>query len=83
MLSQKALNYIASTLEEYVDLVELCILNDSASSEDFEKSMKKIRKTIKKLREGKTEGILNPEKVAIYRDLLENEAKGGNSFEDK
>lgn len=78
MLSQKALNYIADTLEEYVDLVELCILVDSANSEEFDKSMKKIRKTIKKLREGKTEGILNPEKVAMYRELLENEAKGGS-----
>ena len=78
MLSQKALDYIADTLEEYADLTELCILNDSASSEDFDKAMKKIRKTIKKLREGKTEGILNPEKVAMYRELLENEAKGGS-----
>ena len=78
MLSQKALDYIADTLEEYVDLVELCILVDSANSEEFDKSMKKIRKTIKKLREGKTEGILNPEKVAMYRELLENEAKGGS-----
>lgn len=78
MLSQKALNYIADTLEEYVDLVELCILVDSVNSEEFDKSMKKIRKTIKKLREGKTEGILNPEKVAMYRELLENEAKGGS-----
>ena len=48
MLSQKALDYIADTLEEYADLTELCILNDSASSEDFDKAMKKIRKTIKK-----------------------------------
>lgn len=78
MLSQKALDYIADTLEEYADLTELCILNDSASSEDFDKAMKKIRKTIKKLREGKTEGILNPEKVAMYREFLENEAKGGS-----
>ena len=78
MLSQKALDYIADTLEEYADLTELCILNDSASSEDFDKAMKKIIKTIKKLREGKTEGILNPEKVAMYREFLENEAKGGS-----
>ena len=78
MLSQKALDYIADTLEEYADLTELCSLNESASSEDFDKAMKKIRKTIKNLREGKTEGILNPEKVAMYREFLENEAKGGS-----
>lgn len=78
MLSQKALDYIADTLEEYVDLLELCILVDSATSEDFDKSVKKIRKTIKKLREGKTEGILDPKMVALYRDHLENEAKEGS-----
>lgn len=80
MLSQKALDYIADTLEEYADLVELCILVDSVSSEEYDKSMKKTRKTIEKLRKGKTEGILDPKMVAIYQDQLENEAKGGNPF---
>lgn len=74
MLSQEALNYIADTLEEYIDLVELCIIVDTTSSEDYEKSVKKLRKTIKKLREGKTDGILDPKMVAMYRDHLENEA---------
>lgn len=80
MLSREALNYIADTLEEYVDLVELCILVDTTSSEDYEKSVKKLRKTIKKLRDGKTDDILDPKMVAMYRDHLENEARRGRSI---
>lgn len=82
MLSQNALNYIADTLEEYVDLLELCILVDSATSEDYDKSVKKVRKTIKKLREGKTDGILDPKMVAMYRDHLESEARSGSSLKN-
>lgn len=77
MLSQRGLDYIADSLEEYVDLVELCILVPATSSEDFDKSVKKVRKVIKKLREGKTEGILDPKEVATFKDCIENEAKEG------
>lgn len=74
MLTQDALNYIADTIEDYVDLVDLCIIIDTAGSEDYEKSMKKLKKAIKKLREGKTDGILDPKMVAMYRDNLESAA---------
>lgn len=75
MLSQEALDYIADTLEEYVDLVELCIIVDTTGSEEYEKSIKKLKKTIEKLRKGKTEGILDYKMVAMYRDHLESEAR--------
>lgn len=83
MLSQKALNHIADSLEEYINLAETCIIIELQSAEDYEASVKKVRKIIKKLRKGEWEGVLDPQMVSVYRDYLENEANNSSASDER
>ena len=75
MISNECAEYIASSLEDYVNTVDLCILIDHVKSKDYEKSIKIIRKeVIKPLKKGKIEDVFSSKRLEKYRDYLENEA---------
>ena len=75
MLSKQALNMIADNLEEYLNILSTCIILDISHSKSYDKAVSKVEKAISKLRKGKWEGILDPEYVESYKDLLELELK--------
>lgn len=78
MLSKTAANYIADNIQSYLDLVETCVIISNVSQDDYQKAMKRAKKAIKNLREGKLEKVLDPEKVALCRDMIEQEAKNAS-----
>ena len=74
MLKKKKKNYIADVLENYVDLMDTCILKSINDEEKFMKGCKKVRKAIKKLRKGK-EDDLRLDVLDEYREEIEEAAR--------
>lgn len=50
-VSKKVLNFIADSIESYLDIREELLISDT-TSEELEKQLKKGRKLIKKIRKG-------------------------------
>lgn len=83
ILSKEAAKFVADSVEEYVNLLELCIIINGPSAETFQNSIKHVRKTIKKIRKGKEEDVFDLEVLAEYRDMFESAAarkQAGDSF---
>lgn len=74
MLSREAKNYIADSLENYVDLMDTCILRSINDEEKFNKACKKVRKVIKRLRKGK-EDMFRLDVLDDHRDEIEEAAR--------
>lgn len=74
MLSKDAKKYIADSLENYVDLMDTCILRSINDEEKFNKACKKVKKVIKHLRKGK-EDDFRLEVLDEHRDEIEEGAR--------
>lgn len=77
MLSREAKNYIADSLDNYVTIMDTCILRSINDEEKFNKACKKVRKLIKQLRKGK-EDAFRLEVLDEHRDEIEEAARTYN-----
>lgn len=74
-LSERALNYIADSIQGYVDLVQISMILNDVTPEEYDKAMKTIKKTVKKLKKGDTKGIFDNEVLSHFADRIEIEAE--------
>ena len=79
IVSRRVLDYIATCLEQYLEVYEVVNNDPSITIEDREEACEKVRKVIKSLRKGKTK-YLDKEKLQQFAPILEKEAM--NAFEE-
>ena len=79
IVSRRVLDYIATCLEQYLEVYEVVNNDPSITFEDREEACEKVRKVIKSLRKGKTK-YLDKEKLQQFAPILEKEAM--NAFEE-
>lgn len=66
---QKTNEDIADSLEKYSDEVKRFIIPDGKSAKKVKKALKVIKKTVKKLREGKADEVFDED---AYLEYMEN-----------
>ena len=66
---QEIMNRMADNLENYLDIIENYVIIEGITEEEYEKSIKTVKKLIKKLRKGKGEEVFDEER---YMELLES-----------
>ena len=74
-LSKRALEYIAHSIEEYANLVDISMILNDVTPDEYDEAMKTIRKTIKKLKKGDTKGIFDKEVLEHFTDRIEASAE--------
>ena len=59
---QKKLDYIADSLEAYLDISTSYVIIEGITEEEYEDAVKTVKKLIKKLRKGKGDEVFNHER---------------------
>lgn len=67
---KKLMNNMADDLENYLDIIDSYIIIEGITEEEYEESMKTVRKLIKKLRKGKGDEVFDKER---YLELLKDD----------
>ena len=68
-IPQATLDKMASNLENYLEILDRYIILEGITKEEYEASVKTIKKLIKKLRKGDVDSCIDMER---YRELLES-----------
>lgn len=64
---QKFMNDMADNLESYLEIIDKYIIIEGLTKEEYDDSVKKVRKLIKKLRKGKGEDVFDEERYIQYK----------------
>ena len=67
---KKLMNRMADDLENYIDIIESYIIIEGITEEEYEESLKTVRKLIKKLRKGKGDEVFDKDR---YLELLKDD----------
>ena len=67
---KKLMNNMADDLENYIDIIESYIIIEGITEEEYEESLKTVRKLIKKLRKGKGDEVFDKDR---YLELLKDD----------
>ena len=67
---KKLMNRMADDLENYIDIIESYIIIEGITEEEYEESLKTVRKLIKKLRKGMGDEVFDKDR---YLELLKDD----------
>ena len=67
---KKLMNRMADDLENYIDIIESYIIIEAITEEEYEESLKTVRKLIKKLRKGMGDEVFDKDR---YLELLKDD----------
>lgn len=59
---QKTMDYIADSLESYLDIITSYVIIEGITEEEYEDAVKTVKKLIKKLRKGKGDDVFDKER---------------------
>ena len=66
---KKLMKKMADNLENYIDIIDRYVIIEGITQETYDHSMKKVKKLIKKLRQGKGDEVFDRER---YIEMLES-----------
>ena len=81
VVTMRCLNYIASCIEQYLQVYEAVNNDPSISYEERKEACKKLKKVVKNLRKGNTK-YLNMKQLSEYAPMLEQEAMNAEREND-
>lgn len=67
---QKVLDSMADSLESYLDIITSYVIIEGITKDEYDESVKTVRKLIKKLRKGKGDEVFDKER---YSEALKEE----------
>ena len=69
---QKVLDSMADSLESYLDIITSYVIIEGITKDEYDESVKTVRKLIKKLRKGKGDEVFDKERYleALKEDRL-------------
>ena len=59
---QKTMDYIADSLESYLDIITSYVIIEGITEEEYEDAVKTVKKLIKKFRKGKGDDVYDKER---------------------
>lgn len=65
---KKIMSKMADNLENYLEIIDQYVIIEGLTKEEYDIAVKKVKKLIKKLRQGKGDEVFNKER---YLELLE------------
>ena len=81
VVTMRCLNYIATCIEQYLQVYEVVNNDPSISYEERKEACKKLKKVVKNLRKGNTK-YLNMKQLSEYAPMLEQEAMNAEREND-